>query len=238
MTKLPENYLNMVQGSPEWLEERIGCVTASRVKDVVAKLKNGKESAARASYRLELLTETLTGRAAEHYVSMAMDFGTQNEPLARATYELAKGVEVERIGYIRHRHIPRSGASPDGLVGNDGLVEIKCPNTTTHLEYLLAEVVPEEYIPQMTWQLACAERKWCDFVSYDPRLPEEFGLFIIRFHPNDLQIGAMEREVEKFIAELNAMAQKLLKMHPEPVMAGPGPEKAVIPQWPIKSNQP
>lgn len=236
--KWPDNYLNIQQGSAEWLQERCGSVTASRVKDVVAKLKNGKESAARASYRLELLTEILTGRAAEHFVSMAMDFGIQNEPLARATYELSKGVEVERIGYVRHRHIPRSGASPDGLVGDDGLVEIKCPNTTTHLEYLLSEVVPEEYIPQMAWQLACTERKWCDFVSYDSRLPEEFGLFVVRYERNDTLIGEMEREVEKFIAELNAMASKLLKLRgePKPQEDLPGPPKAEIPSWPVQAE--
>src|ERR1700678_1993105 len=115
MKTLPPNFLDVDQQTPEWLAARIGCVPASRVKDVVAKLKNGKESAARASYKLELLTEVLTGRATEHYVSQAMDFGSENEPLARTTYEIAKGVEVERVGFVLHPTIKRAGASPDGL---------------------------------------------------------------------------------------------------------------------------
>ena len=227
--KYPENYLTFQQGSAEWLIERCGSVTASRVKDVIAKLKNGKESAARASYKLELLTEVLTGSAAEHYVSLAMDFGIQNEPLARATYEMVKGVEVERIGYVRHPRIPRCGASPDGLVGDDGLCEFKVPNTTTHLEYLLAETIPDEYLPQMAWQLACTGRKWNDFVSYDPRLPEDFGLLIVRMHRDDKIIAAMESEVEKFIGELNELCERL-KKHAHSA-AGPAPSAAEIPEW-------
>ena len=211
MTKLPPNYLSVQQNTPEWVVARIGHVTASRVADVVAKLKSGKESAARSSYKLELLTETLTGRAAEHYVSREMDFGTENEPLARTCYELKLGVEVERVGYVLHPKIPRSGCSPDGLVGDEGLVEFKVPNTTTHLQYFIDGVVPDDYKPQMNWQMACTGRKWVDFVSYDPRLPEEFGLFIVRFERDDKVIGEMEREVECFIKELNAMAEKLLE---------------------------
>jgi hypothetical protein len=211
MSKLPPNYLNVEQGTPEWLVARIGCVTASRVKDVVAKTRGGVESPRRASYKLELLTEVLTGRATEHYVSQAMDFGTENEPLARTTYELAKGVEVERVGFVLHPTIKRTGCSPDGLVGDYGLVEFKVPNTVTHLQYLIDGVVPEDYKPQMLWQMACTSRQWCDFVSYDPRLPEEFGLFVVRFERDDVAIGIMEREVEKFIAELNEMCGKLLK---------------------------
>ena len=117
MKPLPENYIQIEQNTVEWLLLRTGAVTASRVKDVVAKLKNGGESAARASYKMELLTEILTGRATEHYVSQAMDFGTENEPLARTAYEIAKDTEVERIGYVKHLTVPRSGCSPDGLVG-------------------------------------------------------------------------------------------------------------------------
>lgn len=232
MKTLPPNYLNIQQGSPEWLFERCGCVTASRIKDVVAKLKNGKESAARQSYKMEVLTEILTGRTTEHFVTMAMDWGIQTEPLARTAYEFAKGVEVERIGYVRHLGISRSGASPDGLVGEDGLVEIKCPNTTTHLEYLIEGVVPDDYRPQMMWQMACTGRSWCDFVSYDPRLPNEFNLFIERLHRDDMVIGDMEREVERFISEVNEMAQKLLKHKAEQeyhMPAGAGPPRAEIP---------
>jgi putative phage-type endonuclease len=227
MRNLPDNYLNVDQGTPEWLAARTGQVTASRVKDVVGKLKNGKESAARASYKLEMLSEILTGKAVEHFVSMAMDFGSENEPLARACYEIEKGVEVERIGYVKHPAIERAGASPDGLVGDDGLVEIKVPNTTTHLQYLIAEEVPSDYIPQMMWQMACTGRQWCDFVSYDPRLPSDFGLFVIRLHRDDKQIGEMEREVERFIVEVNEMAERLLKYRSS--SAGTPPPRAEMP---------
>jgi putative phage-type endonuclease len=228
----PSNYSFCEQNSPEWLALRTGQVTASRIKDVVAKLKKGGETAARASYKLELLQEMLTGQAAEHFVSMAMDFGKENEPLARTMYELERNVEVVRVGYVRHASIPRGGSSPDGLVGDDGLVEFKVPNTTTHLEYLIADVVPEEYKPQMMWQMACTGRLWCDFVSYDPRLPADFGLFIVRYERDDKLIGEMECEVEKFIAELNAMCEKLLngkKVQTSSTECGPGPEPAVLP---------
>lgn len=210
MTGHPENFLQVTQGTPEWLQARVGCVTASRVSAVMSKLRNGGESEKRRTYKMELLTEILTGKATEHYVSMEMDFGTQNEPLARCAYDMSIGIESEMVGFVLHPKIPRSGASPDGLVGADGLVELKVPNTTTHLEYLLADVVPAEYIPQMMWQMACTNRKWCDFVSFDPRLPVEFSLFICRLPRDDKLIGEMEREVEKFIYELNEISQRLL----------------------------
>jgi putative phage-type endonuclease len=229
MSRLPNNFLDVDQQTPEWLAARIGCVTASRVKDVVAKLKNGKESAARTSYKLELLTEALTGRATEHYVSQAMDFGSENEPLARTTYEIAKGVEVERVGFVLHPTIKRAGASPDGLVGEDGLVEIKVPNTTTHLSYVIGEVVPEEYKPQMMWQMACADRDWCDFVSYDPRLPEDFGLFVVRYQRDEDVIKEMEFAVQTFINELNEMCGKLLKHKQDAELTGV--PRAEIPEF-------
>ena len=139
MKKYPSNYIFIDQNSPEWLTLRIGQVTASKVADVIAKLKSGKPAASRETYKMQLLAEVITGRATDHYVSQAMDFGKENEPLARSMYEIEKGVEVERVGYVRHPSIPRSGCSPDGLVGDDGLVEFKVPNTTTHLEYLIGQ---------------------------------------------------------------------------------------------------
>lgn len=232
MSRYPSNYLEMQQGSAEWLQERCGQVTASRVADVMAKLKNGSPSAKRNSYQMELLAEIVTGRAAEHYVSPAMDFGTEYEPVALAAYEIAKEVQADRIGYVRHPSIPRSGASPDALIGDYGLCEIKVPNTSTHLEYVLEGEVPSEYIPQMLWQLACTGRQWCDFVSYDPRLPEDFGLFIVRLDRDNEMIAEMENEVMRFIAELNAMADKLLKGRPvRQEQPGPyAPVAAVIPE--------
>jgi putative phage-type endonuclease len=229
VNRYPKNYLTMPQNSPEWLTERIGRVTASRVKDVVSTLKSGKESAKRASYKLELLQEVLTGRAVDHYVTDAMQHGIETEPLARTAYEMAREVEVDPIGMIIHPQIARSSASPDGLLGKDGILELKCPTTPTHLSYLLEGVMPEDYIPQCMWQLACSGRQYCDFASFDPRLPEEFGLFIVRLQRDEKVIAAMEFEVVQFIAELNDMCAKLLKDRPLKV-SGPGPERAVIPQ--------
>ena len=212
----PANWLNIAQDTAEWLQARCGLVTASRVADVMATVKSGQPSEKRRKYQMELLKEFLTGQCAEHYVTPEMDFGKQNEPVARAQYAVNREVEIERVGFILHPHIPRSGASPDGCVGDDGLVELKVPKTETHLEYFLAGVVPEQYKPQMYWQMACAERQYCDFVSYDPRLPEEFGLLIVRLERDDAVIADMEDKVEQFIAELNAMSEKLLA-HRRPI---------------------
>lgn len=212
MTKeLPANFLRVEQGTPEWLIARCGCVTASRIEDVVKKLKNGNDSEARRTYKLELLTEIITGRATEHFVTQAMEFGLENEPLARTAYEITKGIDVEKVGFVLHPKIKRSGASPDALVGEDGLVEFKVPTTTTHLQYLIDGTVPPKYVPQMMWQMACTGRQWCDFVSYDPRLPEDFGLFVARLPRDEKVIAEMEQEVERFISELNGMCDVLLK---------------------------
>jgi putative phage-type endonuclease len=224
--KWPDNYIGVQQNSPEWLTLRCGMVTSSRVGDVVKKLKRGGYSKERSNYMMDKLTEVLTGRTTENYVSMAMDFGIENEPLARTVYEIAKDVEVDLIGFVKHPSVPRSGASPDGLVGEDGLVEIKVPNTGTHLEYFIAGIVPDEYKPQMMWQMACTGRAWCDFVSYDPRLPQEFGLLIVRYERDEQMIAEMEREVTQFIVELNAMCEKLQASKRE---SGPAPERAEIP---------
>lgn len=225
-----------VQGDITWFHERTGRVTASRVRDVMAKTKNG-ESAKRQTYKMELLAEIVTGRAAEHYVSPAMDWGLEQEPLARAMYEMVKEVEVERIGMVVHETINRFSASPDGLVGEDGLVEFKCPTTKTHLGYLLDGVVPAEYIPQMMAQMACTGRSWTDFCSYDSRLPEEFGLFVVRLNRDDAEITRMEAEVVKFIGEVNEMAERLLKHKGDGIedalkaslKRGPAPPRAEIP---------
>jgi putative phage-type endonuclease len=230
MSKLPPNYLDVQQGSAEWFNARCGCVTASRVADVMAKLKNGKPAAARENYKLELLQEIWTGQAVEHFVTPAMDRGIQGEPLARTAYEMRHGIEVQRIGYVYHPGIRRSGASPDGLVGDSGLLEIKVPRITTHIGYLLAEEVPDEYKPQMLWQMACTDREWCDFVSYAPELPEGRDLFEVRFHRDEKAIADMEREVEQFISEVNALAEKLLTAQQAVESARPpGPPRAEIP---------
>lgn len=199
------------QGTPQWLQERCGFVTASRIKDVQAKIKSG-EAAGRANYRAELVAQRLTGQVQESYTNAAMDRGTELEPFARASYEIRFGSVVEETGFIKHPKIEWTGASPDGLVGSDGLLEIKCPNTSTHIGYLLAGTVPAQYVPQMTWQIACTGRKWCDFASYDPRMPEELQLFVVRFTPTKEQMSETERDVIAFLEEVDSTVKRLEQM--------------------------
>ena len=197
------------QRSPEWMQMRIGRVTASRVSDVMAKLKRKEgEAESRKSYKAEIVSEILTGRMAEHYVSKSMEWGVENEILAKAAYEMARDVAVDDVGFAVHDHIDRFGASPDGLV-DDGLIEIKCPNTTTHIDYLLAGVVPTEYQPQMLAEMACTGRRWVDFISFDPRLGKKHQLFVRRFHWDDERILAMEKEVEQFLSEVDELLSRL-----------------------------
>jgi putative phage-type endonuclease len=199
------------QGTAEWLQMRTGCVTGSRVADVMAKLKRKDgEAQSRADYKAQIVSEILTGRAADHYVSPAMEWGKENEIFARGVYEVEVG-SIEPVGFALHSKIARFGASPDGLVGTDGLVEFKCPNTSTHIDYILAGVVPAEYQWQMLAEMACAERQWCDFVSYDPRLPKRLQLFVRRLERDDSRIAEMEAEVVKFLAEVDELIAKLNK---------------------------
>lgn len=190
------------QGSAEWLAARCGKVTASRVADVIAKTKTGY-GASRANYMAELIAERLTGQPAERFTNAAMAHGTAMEPEARDLYAFMESAEVEQVGLCEHPVIGDTGASPDGLVGTDGLVEIKCPNTATHIETLLGQTVPAKYVTQMQWQMACTGRQWCDFVSYDPRLPESMRIFIQRVARDEEYIGWLETEVTKFLSELD-----------------------------------
>ena len=164
--------IDVEQGSSAWLAARQGRITASRIKDAMNYLKKGGESQKRADYRMDLIAERLTGLTTETFVTGAMQWGIDNEPFARAEYELLTDRIVDAVGFIVHPRLDCSGASPDGLVGDDGGVEIKCPNTTTHLEWMLAGVVPEEHTAQMMWCMACSGRNWWDFVSFDPRIKE------------------------------------------------------------------
>lgn len=190
----------IVQGSPEWHALRCGKVTASRVADVIARTSKGW-GASRANYAAELIAERLTGVAAEGFTNAAMQWGTDQEPNARMAYEFMHDVTVEQVAFVVHPSIPDAGASPDGLVGGSGLVEIKCPNTATHIETLIKQAIPAKYITQMLWQMACTGRDWCDFVSYDPRLPESMQLFVKRVHRDRDAIDELEREVLAFLME-------------------------------------
>jgi putative phage-type endonuclease len=198
------------QGTPEWFAQRLGKVTASRVADIIAKTKTGA-AASRGNYMAQLVAERLTGQPAESFKSAAMQFGTDTEPMARMAYETQIGMLVDEVAMIPHPTIEMSGASPDGLVGHDGLVEIKCPNTSTHIETLLDEKVPSKYVTQMMWQMACTGRSWCDFVSFDPRMPEDMQLFIKRVPRDNEMIASLEAEVVKFLGELDELLAKLLE---------------------------
>ena len=200
------------QGSAEWMAMRLGKVTASRVADIVAKTKSGY-SASRANYMAQLIAERLTGVAAESFTSTAMQWGTDMEPEARAAYEFRTDATVEQVAFIEHPSIAMCGASPDGLVGDSGLVEFKCPNTSTHLDTLISGEIPTKYETQMLWQMACTGREWCDFVSYDPRLPEYMRLFIKRLDRDPDRILELETEVSAFLSELDNKVADLRRQY-------------------------
>lgn len=195
------------QGSDEWHQLRLGKVTASRVSDVMAKIKTG-ESASRKNYRAELVVQRLTGLPSESFTNAAMEWGTATEPMARIAYEIAKEVLVEQVGFIEHPTIAMFGCSPDGLA-HDGMIEIKCPNSATHIEYLTDNKAPAKYINQMQCQMAVTGRKWCDFVSFDPRLPEDLQLFVVRVERDQKYIDSMEVEVVEFLTEVEGMVNQL-----------------------------
>ena len=196
------------QGTPEWFAARLGNVTASRVADVIAKTKSGY-SASRENYMAQLICERMTNTVAESYTNAAMQWGTETEPLARAAYESIADVLVDEVGYVQHPRIERAGASPDGLIGLFGLLEIKCPNTATHIDTLITEQVPTKYITQMQWQMVCTGRAWCDFVSFDPRLPNGLQVFVKRVEFDTEYAATLEIEVVKFLAELDTKISKL-----------------------------
>lgn len=201
----------MEQRTEDWFAARLGKVTASRVADVIAKTKTGY-SASRDNYMAQLVVERLTNTQAESFTNAAMQWGTDQEPFARAAYEVAQNVMVEETGLVDHPTIPMAGASPDGLIGEDGLVEIKCPNTATHIDTLLTQTVPAKYITQMQFQMACTGRQWCDFVSFDPRMPAKAQLFVKRVMRDEAFIKEIETEIKKFLAEVTAKVEQLNKL--------------------------
>ena len=200
----------MEQRTEEWFAARLGKVTASRVADVIAKTKSGY-SASRDNYMAQLICERLTGQQGESFTNAAMQWGTETEPLARSAYE-AYAEMVEEVGFVQHPKIEMAGASPDGLVGLFGMLEIKCPNTATHIDTLLTQTVPTKYITQMQWQMRCCERQWCDFVSFDPRLPQELQLFVKRIEFDAPYVAMLEEEVNLFLKELDDKVTKLTNL--------------------------
>jgi putative phage-type endonuclease len=200
--------MEIEQRSEDWFAIRLGKVTASRVADVIAKTKTGY-STSRENYMAQLVVERLTQTKAESYTNAAMQWGTDQEPFARAAYEAAQGVMVEEVGFVPHPTIEWAGASPDGLVGDDGLVEIKCPNTATMIEALLTGKVPTKYFTQMQFQMACTGTKFCDYAVFDPRMPAKAQLFVTRVNRDDAYIAEIETEIIKFLAEVESQVQQL-----------------------------
>ena len=193
------------QGSQEWLALRAGKVTASKVSDVMSAIT----TAGYRNYLADLVVERLTGNKTESFTNAAMQWGVDQEPLARAEYEVKTGNFVDQIAFAEHPTIADFGCSPDGLVENDGLIEIKCPNTATHIDYVMQDKVPTKYIPQIQCQLAVTGRKWCDFVSFDPRLPDGLQILIVRLERDDEYIEKLQDRVVKFLDEVNSAVNGL-----------------------------
>ena len=209
----------MDQRTDEWFTARIGKATASKIADVMAKTKSGY-STSRANYAAQLITERLTGQRTETYSNAAMAWGTETEPQARAAYAWESGNAVTECGFIDHPRIAMSGASPDGLIGSEGLLEVKCPNSATHIATLRGEAIDGKYIKQMQWQLACTGRLWCDFASFDPRLPDPMQLFVQRVARDGAMISEMETEVATFLMEVDDAVRELeSKYLPMPILA-------------------
>lgn len=200
------------QGSEAWFQARLGKATGSRIADIIAKTKTGYATS-RENYMAQLVCERMTQKVAESYSNSAMAWGTETEPLARAAYEVKTGLTVDQVGFVDHPTIAMTGASPDGLVGESGMIEIKCPNTATHIDTLLSSKVPTKYLTQMTWQMCCTGRHWTDFVSYDPRLPENLQLFIKRVEYDPKYASELEQEVVRFLDEVDGKIKQLEKLN-------------------------
>lgn len=199
------------QGTEAWFSDRLGCVTASRVADVFAKTKSGP-SASRATYAAELVAERLTGRRAEGFTSGAMMRGTELEPIARECYSFASGHTVVETGFVPHPRIAMSGASPDGLAGDDGLVEIKCCGAAKHIALLKGGSPEDRYVKQVRWQMACTDRAWTDLAFYNPDLPVELQLHVLRIERDAAEEAEMEAAVIAFLAEVEADTAFLTNM--------------------------
>lgn len=198
--------LQIIQGTDAWHQLRLGKVTASRVADILAKTKTGP-SASRNNYLIELALQRVTKTIEESYTSPAMEWGTSTEPQARVAYEVATGNFVDQVPFVDHPDIGGFGCSPDGLVGSNGLIEIKCPNSATHWSYIKSNEPPNKYFIQMQAQMAVTRAKWCDFVSFDPRMPERSQLLIVNVPRDPEYILYMEAEIKQFLSEVEKEVQ-------------------------------
>ena len=203
-------FINIEQGSDEWKQARLGHVTASNMADVMSKGKGSAEAVGRYKYKVKLVAERLTQTSGESFTNAAMEWGIEQEQFACIEYEASRNVFVERTGFWLHPKIQWLGVSPDRLVGDEGLIEVKCPNTTTHLGYLFENRIPPDYYKQIQCQLWVTGRQWCDFVSYDPRLPKRNQLLIVRTERDESLIKEMEAETIQFLSEVNQLIIKLV----------------------------
>lgn len=203
--------IDLVQGSPEWVQARVGSLGASRIAEIITKTKSGDYGSGRANVMAELVCERLTGKPADKYITKAMEIGTELEPAARALYFFKTGNTVTEVGLIRHPRITQSHASPDGFVEpENGLLEIKCPQPNAHLSTLLSRTIPGPYQTQMMWAMACCpERDFCDYVSYNPNFPEHLKLWWVRLKRDEERIKQLEDEVAKFMWDMAAALVKL-----------------------------
>jgi len=198
----------VIQGSDEWRLARCGSLGASQIADMMARTKSGW-GASRTNLAAQLVVERLTGQPTETYKNAAMQWGNDNEADARVAYCYRTDKTVEEVGIVPHPTIAGTHASPDGLVEDDGLVELKCPLSATHIETLLGDTVPSKYVLQVQWQLACTGRQWCDLVSYDPRMPEAMQLAVFHVKRDDKQIADLENHARAFVAGIDATVKLL-----------------------------
>ena len=205
---------DLQQGSEEWRLARAGSLGASSLHEALAKTAKGAWGASRANLLSRLVVERLTGTPQDSFQSQAMKDGTAREPEARAAYQFEVATLVKTVGIIKHPIIAWSHCSPDGLVGDDGLIEIKCPTESTHLETLLGAPVPQKYLYQTMWQMACTGRAWCDFVSYHPAFPETMRLHIRRIKRDDKLISELENGAKVFLSEVDETLAKLIAKFP------------------------
>ena len=205
-------YTDVIQGEPEWFDCKRGKIGATSLNDIMSKGRSGGQSAGSKNLMAKLAVERLTGLTAETYSNGAMQWGTDNEPLARAAYGFINDVQVVQVGFVDHPFIDHAGMSPDGLCGEEGLVEIKCPNTATHIEYLRAKSVPSEYVKQVQWQMACSGRLWCDFMSFDPRMPQRLQSLIVRVWRDEALIDEMQTAANMFLIEVANLVKELEEM--------------------------
>lgn len=204
--------IELIQGTDAWRAARAGSLGASQVHEALAKTSKGW-GASRENIRARLIAERLTGAPQDSFTNDAMRWGTDHEPAAREAYSFVQGVSVVEVGLFKHPTITGTHASPDGMVGDDGLVEIKCPNTATHITTLRGGAIADKYVKQMQWQMAVCDRRWCDFVSYDPRMPVDMQLVIQRVERDDALIDDLTAGIAEFLAEVDAEVTALINTY-------------------------